>query len=67
MRNIERPKNVTVLACMNATGEYIPSFVVFRGVHKRDDFVIGMPVDSEIVKTVNGWINEEAFRLFDYD
>lgn len=62
--NVERGENVTVLACMNATGQYIPPFVLFKGVRKRDDFLIGMPPGTEIVMTEKGWLNEEAFQLW---
>ncbi|XP_026736710.1 uncharacterized protein LOC113500199 [Trichoplusia ni] len=62
--NVERGENVTVLACMNATGQYIPPFVLFKGVRKRDDFLVGMPPGTEIVMTEKGWINEEAFRVW---
>ncbi|CAH2089064.1 unnamed protein product [Euphydryas editha] len=32
--NVERGENVTILACMNATGHYIPPFVLFKGITK---------------------------------
>lgn len=62
--NVERGENVTVLACMNATGQYIPPFVLFKGVRKRDDFLVGMPAGTEIVMTEKGWVNEDAFQLW---
>lgn len=62
--NVERGENVTVLACMNATGQYIAPFVLFKGVRKRDDFLIGMPPGTEIVMTEKGWVTEKAFQLW---
>ncbi|KAF2895931.1 hypothetical protein ILUMI_10245 [Ignelater luminosus] len=47
MISVKRGQNVTVLACMNAAGQFIPQFVLFKGVRKRHDFMIGM--------TEKGW------------
>ena len=64
MTSVERGENVTVLACMNAAGQYIPPFVLFKGVRKRDDFMIGMPSGTQIAMTEKGWVTEEAFKLW---
>lgn len=64
MTSVERGENVTVLACMNAAGQYIPPFVLFKGVRKRDDFLLGMPPGTEVAMTEKGWVNEEAFKLW---
>ncbi|CAG4936820.1 unnamed protein product [Parnassius apollo] len=64
MTSVERGENVTVLACMNAAGQYIPPFVLFKGVRKRDDFLLGMPPGTEVAMTENGWVTEEAFKLW---
>lgn len=64
MTSVERGENVTVLACMNAAGQYIPPFVLFKGVRKRDDFMLGMPSGTEIAMTEKGWVTEEAFKLW---
>lgn len=36
---VEGAENGTVLACMNATGQYIPPFVLFKSMGKRDDSI----------------------------
>lgn len=64
MTSVERGENVTVLACMNAAGQYIPPFVLFKGVRKRDDFLLGMPPGTEVTMTEKGWVTEEAFKLW---
>ncbi|XP_045450942.1 uncharacterized protein LOC123659815 [Melitaea cinxia] len=64
MTTVERGENVTVLACMNAAGQYIPPFVLFKGVRKRDDFLLGMPPGTEVAMTEKGWVTEEAFKLW---
>lgn len=62
MTSVERGQNVTVLACMNAAGHFIPPFVIFRGMRKRDDFMLGMPPGTEIFMTEKGWVTETAFK-----
>lgn len=62
MTSVERGENVTVLACMNAAGQYIPPFILFKGVRKRDDFMIGMPSGAEVTMTEKGWVTEVAFK-----
>ncbi|KAF2891418.1 hypothetical protein ILUMI_14755 [Ignelater luminosus] len=52
---VERRQDVTVLACMNAAGHFISPFVLFKGVRKRHDFLIGMPSDTEVAITEKGW------------
>lgn len=64
LTNVEQGKNVTVLACMNATEQYIPPFVLFKGVRKRNDFLIGMPPGTKVVMTEKGWVTEEVFKLW---
>ncbi|XP_018358953.1 PREDICTED: uncharacterized protein LOC108758464 [Trachymyrmex cornetzi] len=64
MTSVERGENVTVLACMNAAGHFIPPFVLFKGVRKRDDFMIDIPPRTEIFMTEKGWVTEEAFKAW---
>ncbi|CAB3225015.1 unnamed protein product [Arctia plantaginis] len=64
MTSVERGENVTVLACMNAAGQSIPPFVLFKGVRKRGDFLLGMPPGTEVAMTEKGWVTEEAFKLW---
>ncbi|KAF2886381.1 hypothetical protein ILUMI_19792 [Ignelater luminosus] len=64
MTSVEQGQNVTVLACMNAAGQFIPSFVLFKGVRKRHDFMIGMPSDTEVAMTEKCWVTDETFKLW---
>lgn len=50
-------------ACTNATGQYIPPIIMFKGKRKRDDFLLDMPPGTEVVMTEKGWITVEAFNV----
>nr|XP_026499981.1 uncharacterized protein LOC113403610 [Vanessa tameamea] len=64
MTSVERGENVNVLACINATGQYIPPYVIFKGVRKRYDLLLGMLPGTEVAMTEKGWVTEEAFKLW---
>ncbi|KAF2885591.1 hypothetical protein ILUMI_20575 [Ignelater luminosus] len=49
---------------MNAAGQFISPFVLFKGVRKRHDFMIGMPSGTEVAMSEKGWVTEEAFKLW---
>ncbi|XP_069685882.1 uncharacterized protein [Periplaneta americana] len=61
LTNVERGENVTVMACVSATGAYIPPFVIFKGKRMRAEFSDNMPAGTEVCMTESGWVNEEAF------
>lgn len=58
---VERGELVTVLACTNATGNFIPPMAIFKGKRFLPEFSDGFPNGSLITMTDSGWINEEAF------
>ncbi|KAF2891979.1 hypothetical protein ILUMI_14194 [Ignelater luminosus] len=49
---------------MNAAGQFISPFVLFKGVRKRHDFMIGMPSGTEVAMSEKGWVTEKAFKLW---
>lgn len=64
LTNVERGQNVTVAACMNASGAYLPPMVIFKGVRKRPEFQDGLPPGSITVMSESGYINEELFMVW---
>ena len=36
-------ETVSVVACCSATGEFLPPYVIFKGVHKREELGDGLP------------------------
>jgi len=61
LTNSERGEMVTILACCNATGNYIPPFVIFKGVRQKPEFSDHMPPGSVIKMSDTGYINTELF------
>ena len=58
---VERGETVTVLACTNAIGSFIPPMAIFKGKKHRDEFSDGFPNGSLVMMTDSGWINEDVF------
>ena len=53
--NCERGETVSVMACVSATGQYVPPFVVRKGQRYNDNFEIGMPPGTKIVLSESGY------------
>ena len=67
LSSAERGKNVTVVACVSATGVYIPPMFVFPRVRMRPELLDGAPPGSIGRSNKSGWINEELFlQWFDH-
>lgn len=58
---VERGELVTILACTNATGNFIPPMAIFKGKKFHKEFSDGFPNGSLVTMTDSGWINEDAF------
>ena len=57
----ERGTLTTVICCCNATGSFIPPFMIFARKRMQDVLMDGAPPGSKGICTDNGWINGEAF------
>ncbi|XP_054706771.1 uncharacterized protein LOC129216581 [Uloborus diversus] len=44
----ERGENITVIACCNAEGQYLPPSVIFKGVREKKEFSDGLPPGSMV-------------------
>lgn len=56
----ERGKNVTVVACVSATGAYIPP--IFPRVRIKPELLDGSPTGTVGYANKSGWINVELFE-----
>ncbi|KAJ8039126.1 Tigger transposable element-derived protein 2 [Holothuria leucospilota] len=54
-------KQITVLACMNAAGLYLPPMLIYPGVRFRYYPLEGAPADWFMGRSGNGWIDSEVF------
>jgi len=59
--NSERGQNVTVMACCNAVGNFIPPMVIFKGVRCKPEFADGAPPGSLIEMSESGYISADLF------
>ena len=60
----ERGKNVTVVACISATGVYIPPMMIFPRVRMKPELLDGSPPDTVGYANKSGWINAELFECW---
>lgn len=59
--NKERGENVTVVACCSASGVYIPPFLIFKGMRRKDAFGDGLPPGAVFEMTDSGYIVVDVF------
>ncbi|XP_046662227.1 uncharacterized protein LOC124370172 [Homalodisca vitripennis] len=60
----ERGRNVTIICCINATGTYLPPFLVFARKRMRPELMERAPPGSVGHCSDNGWSNGELFVKF---
>lgn len=60
----ERGRNVTIICCINATGYYLPPFLVFARKRMRPELVERAPPGTVGHCSDNGWSNGDIFVLF---
>lgn len=58
----EKGKNVTVVCCVSASGNYIPPMFIFPRVRVRDEFLYRGPIGAIQRANKTGWITEELFE-----
>ena len=60
----EKGKTVSVVACCSATGVFLPPYVIFKGVRRREELGDGLPPGSEFSLTDSGYAQTQTFKLF---
>ena len=60
----ERGKNVTVVACVSATGSYVPPMMIFPRVRMKPELLDGSPPGTVGYASKSGWINAELFECW---
>ncbi|KAJ8882616.1 hypothetical protein PR048_014427 [Dryococelus australis] len=60
----ERGETVIVLACVSATGVFLPPFVIFKGKNMKQEFRDNLPPGSVVFMSDSGYITIELFREF---
>lgn len=57
----EHAENVTVVACISASGQTIPPMIIFKGVRKQDTFSDNLPPGSVTEMAPKGSMTKELF------
>lgn len=58
----EKGETITVLACCNAEGMFLPPYVVMKGVNKKKEWEDNMPPGSKVVMSKkSAYVNAEIF------
>lgn len=61
LTSAERGKNVSIMFCMSAMGQFIPPFFIFPRQRINERLMINAPPESEAVAQPKGWMNNEIF------
>lgn len=61
MTSGERGRNVSLMFCMSATGQFIPPLFIFPRVRMNNRLMIGAPAESISFATPNGWMTKDSF------
>lgn len=64
----EKGETVSLVACCNAEGSFLPPVIIMKGVNKKAEFADGLPHGSEVyMNKKSSYINSELFmRWFKY-
>lgn len=58
----ERGENVTIIACCNAEGNFMPPVVIFKGVREKQEFQDGLPPGSKVfMNKKSSYITSDLF------
>lgn len=58
----EKGETISILACCNAEGVFLPPYCIFKGKNKKDEWHDGMPPGSRIrMSEKSAYVNSEIF------
>lgn len=59
----EKGETLSVIACCNAVGNFLPPVVIIKGVNKKPEFQDGLPPGSEVyMNKKSAYVNAELFH-----
>ncbi|XP_018567995.1 tigger transposable element-derived protein 6-like [Anoplophora glabripennis] len=59
----EKGETISVIACCNAEGSFLPPYCIFKGENKKDEFADRMPPASEVVMSQkSAYVNLQIFQ-----
>lgn len=60
----EKGETSTAIIAFNAAGEYIPPYLIMKGVRKLPGLFQGLPPNAVMELTDSGWSNKEQFLMY---
>lgn len=58
----EKGENVSLIACCNAEGSFLPPVLIFKGKNKKPEFADGLPPGSDVfMNPKSSYINSDLF------
>lgn len=58
----EKGETISVIACCNAEGTFLPPFSIFKGKNRKEEFLDGMPPGSQIAMSEkSAYVNASIF------
>ena len=61
LSSAERGSNTTIVCCFSAAGQYVPPFILFKGMRMPRDLQDGAPPGSMVTCNESGWMTQETF------
>lgn len=62
LTSTEKGENITIIACCNAEGQYLPPAVIFKGIREKKDFSDGLPPGSTVfMNEKSSYISTDIF------
>ncbi|XP_026323303.1 uncharacterized protein LOC113232741 [Hyposmocoma kahamanoa] len=62
LTSCEKGENVTVIACCNAQGNFIPPVLIYKGTYSKPQFSEGLPPGSQVfMNKKSSYINSDLF------
>lgn len=59
----EKGETMSIIACCNAVGHYVPPVVIIKGVNKRPEFQEGLPPGANVyMNKKSAYVNSELFQ-----
>lgn len=59
----EKGETISVIACCNAEGMFLPPYSIFKGKNRKEEFLDGMPPGSQIsIAEKSAYVNASIFK-----
>lgn len=62
LTSAEKGENITVVACNNAVGTFLPPVLIMKGIRKKPEHLLGLPPGTDIyMNKQSSYINSDLF------